>query len=101
MVATDIFEKSFYGFAYRQKGQAIQWFADAQKEQALKRGHMLRLAGAIVSPLYSEKCSYNYAYKLSDARQDFLYTLSKRLDERYLLLVERIEQLPPAAAASG
>ena len=91
----DIFYQAFYAFAYKKDGR-IDYFYDGRKDFVYQNRYQLEQEGAIVSPIFTKNCFYNYTYRLIDARKDFAKSLPNIFHEDYMQLLEDIHNLSAA-----
>lgn len=91
----DLFHQTFYAFTYG-FNEEQQYIFDARKEFVYKKRYQLETQGAIVSPLLSKTCFYNYNYRLTDARKDFSHNLPGIFSPRYFELLRALKALPAA-----
>lgn len=90
----DIFNKVFHSFAYEDHGYKNYVF-DARKDYVYKKKVEKELSGTVVSPILSKTCFYNYDYRLTDARRDYLEKLDDIFDPPYFSLLQQIKALAP------
>ena len=93
--AHDLFNQTFHAFACK-TDDGWQYVYDACKETVYDKRQALELTGAIISPILTKTCFYNYDYRLLDARQDFQRSLPQLFDARYRTLLETLHTLPSA-----
>lgn len=96
VIVKDIFERTFYGFAYEDQGNKINYYFNAQKESAYSQQNRLEEEGLLTTPIFAKTYWYNYTYRLADAKADFEQYLSQVLDQSYLETVKGIRALPTA-----
>ena len=90
----DIFHQTFHAFAAEDAGGTRQFIYDARRDFVYAKRQALEEAGALITPLVSQTCFYNYDYRLTDARRDFVSTLPALFDDRYFHLLHTIKGLP-------
>ena len=95
----DIFNQAFYAFAYETGGRR-NYFYDARKDFVYQKRYTLECTGVTISPLFCKTCFYNYEYRLTDARQDFVHSLPFIFDDAYFQLLHNIKSLPVACTTN-
>ena len=95
----DLFNQTFYAFGYREEAD-WHYIYDARKEYVYAKRQTKELAGAIITPVLTKTCFYNYDYRLMDARNDFQQTLPQLFGADYRLLLEQMNTLAPAKSAA-
>ncbi len=101
VIVSDVFEKTFYGLAFKPPGEAVGWYSNARIERVRQRQAELEAEGALVSPILVKTIGYNYTYRLEDAHCTFKDMLQKMADQNYLALVCAIKELPAAVEADA
>lgn len=89
----DTFNQVFHAFAYELNGKR-SYFYDARKDLVYQKRYALESEGATISPLFHETCFYNYDYRLTDARRDFVRKLPFIFDDTYFQLLRNIKSIP-------
>lgn len=89
----DVFNQTFYAVGYEVNGR-IEYIYDARKEYVYKKKLAMELEGVLVSPLVEETIFYNYTYRVSDARKDFIKRLPQVFPESYWRVLQMIKRLP-------
>ena len=82
-VSKDMFEKTLYGFAYKDKG-GMRYIENAQRDYIYEKVSRLEQEGVFVAPIYAKTYWYNYNYRLKDVKNDFKLDLQKARNESYL-----------------
>ena len=83
VVAKDIFEKTFYAFAYEDNGQ-IKYVVNAGKGHIYQRKNELEKQGFFIAPLYENTCYYNYDVRLPEVRRIFEAEMHENLSTEYV-----------------
>jgi len=78
----DLFEKILYGISYKTK-HGYEVYEDSLKETIYKKKEKLLADGIVSSPIFSQRCYYNYTYRISDVRKDFIEKLKTVLDKTF------------------
>lgn len=94
----DLFNQTFHAFAYK-KDDAWAYIYDARKDYVYEKRLDLELSGAIISPVLTKVCFYNYDYRLIDARRDFQRALPAIFGEHFRTLLETLHALPARKSA--
>lgn len=89
IISKDIFEKKFYGIAYKTLS-GIQYISNARKATVYKKKYDLEQQGIFVTPLFAKQYWYNYTLRLPQVHQMFELDLKKTLSEKYLMLIQQI-----------
>lgn len=89
----DLFNQTFHAFAYKQDS-AWAYIFDARKDYVYEKRLTLELSGAVISPVLTKVCFYNYDYRLIDARRDFQRALPAIFGENFRTLLEKLHALP-------
>lgn len=91
----DLFHQTFFAFTYELLGKK-QYIYDARKDFVYKKRYEIEKQGALVSPLLTKTCFYNYDYRLIDARKDFAKTLPSIFHPAYMTMLRALKSLPAA-----
>ena len=81
--------------------QGTDWayIYDARKDYVYEKRLSLELSGAIISPILTKVCFYNYDYRLIDARRDFQRALPAIFGEQFRTLLVDLHALPARKSA--
>lgn len=88
-IEKDIFEKTFYGIAYK-TDNGYKYISDGLRKNMYRKKYVLQQDATILSPIFSQTYWYNYTYRLSDAKQDYLKRFKKVIDIDYMQKIEQI-----------
>lgn len=88
-IEKDIFEKTFYGIAYK-TDNGYKYISDGLRKNMYRKKYILQQDATILSPIFSQTYWYNYTYRLSDAKQDYLKRFKKVIDIDYMQKIEQI-----------
>ncbi len=80
---TDLYEKTFYGFAYLKEGQPLKLYVDGYKNNMYKWMERKRAEGYEVSGMINKKYWYNNHYSVVQAKQDCERYFAKLFDAWY------------------
>lgn len=93
VVVKDIFERTFYGFAY-EEGLVIKYYSNTLRETVYARQKEIADEGFVVTPIFWKTYWYNYNYRLDDAKKDYQKYLCEVFGEAYFTLIKEIMALP-------
>ncbi len=88
-IAKDVFEKTFYGLAYREKG-VMKYVVNARKEFVYRKKQELENKRIFFTPIYSDTYYFNHDISLPQAREMFAQDLKQVIDQSYM---EQLEQI--------
>jgi len=91
IISKDIFEKDYYGIAYESLS-GIRYISNARKATVYKKKYDLEQQGLFVTPLFTKKYWYNYTLRLPQVHQIFETELKRRLNQKYLMLMQQISK---------
>lgn len=89
IIVKDIFEKTFYAFAYEMNDR-INYVINARKGHIYQKKTELEQKGIYTTPLYVETCYYNYEVRLPDVRKIFEKHMREYLNEEYFNFMRQI-----------
>ncbi len=94
ITSKDIFEKTFFGIAYKIGEGNIQYVINASKQVIFAKINKLEQnKNVVISPIFQKKYWYNYDYRLEDVRKDFKALLEKLYNIEYFIQLEKIQKL--------
>lgn len=82
IIVKDIFEKTFYAFAYEANNK-LNYVINARKGHIYQKKAELEQRGIYTTPLYMETCYYNYEVRLPDVRKIFEEHMRNYLNRDY------------------
>lgn len=83
VIAKDIFEKTFYAFAYEENDQ-IKYVVNAREGYIYQRKNELEKEGYFITPIYASTCYYNYDVRLPEVRKRFEAEMREKLNAEYV-----------------
>lgn len=96
----DIFERTFYGFAYESSGQ-YRYKINANRGALFRLKQQLMLNRVWTTPIIAKTFWYNYSYRLADARAAFENYLRQQMENGYLDYVRKLTGLPSAISQAA
>ena len=67
-----------------------KYISDGLRKNMYRKKYVLQQDATILSPIFSQTYWYNYTYRLSDAKQDYLKRFKKVIDIDYMQKIEQI-----------
>lgn len=93
----DVYERTFYGLAYRKKDQEkYSYMYNANDTALFNQIKELDEQGTWHTPVYHKKYWYTNSMDLSGVRKQFVEDLKETMDQDYLDRMIRIQNLPSA-----
>lgn len=89
-VSKDIFEKTMYGFAYRNAGK-LHYISNAQSAYVFAKAYELEQKGISLTPIYDKTYWYNYVYRLADVVQDYKTALKNVCNQEHFDKLQRMK----------
>ena len=89
LISKDIFEKTFYGIAYEDKGK-IEYLDNAGKAYIYRKKDELEGKGIFVTPIYEKKYWYNYTLRLPQVHKMFEEEMRAYVNEDYIAKIKEM-----------
>ena len=95
IISKDIFERTFYGFAYESAGK-YRYKINANRGALFIQKQQMMQQHIATTPIISKTFWYNYTYRLADARSAFEKYVKYQMENGFLKHLESIKKLPSA-----
>lgn len=90
-VEKDLFEKSFYGILYEDKGtDEYRHLEDSLAVYIYKKKMVLESQGILVGPIYAKKYWYHYGKTIKDLKEDYMKTCRVNMGPNYWSQLRKI-----------
>lgn len=95
------FQRTFWGFAYRDQQERICYYANAKQGEVRKRREALMCKGILGTAMMQKTYCYDQQPNLAMVRKAFLQQLEQRMNPSYWQILSAIHQYPSTISASA